>query len=34
VEIKAFLLNLTATYLMSGVAGRKKPNKNTEKKEV
>lgn len=31
---KAFLLILTATYLMTGVVGRKKENKNTEKKEV
>ena len=27
---KAFLLILSATYLMSGVAGRKKTNKNNE----
>lgn len=31
---KAFLLILSATFLLSGIAGRKKENKNTEKKEV
>lgn len=31
---KAFLLILSATYFISGVAGRVKENKNSEKKEV